>query len=396
MSLAPSGVPVGEAPLKVALIDPASFTIPYDAKLGRALAGLGHEVLLYGKAAAPGDIEEEPEELRGIFYPELVRLRAEIWPKRAARLAKGIFHLGGMRRLVGRLRAERPDVIHFQWLPLPLVDRLFLPALRRLAPLVVTAHDSRPFNSNPSSAVQGLGATSILREFDRVIVHTEEARGRLVACGVAPSRLARLAHGILHDELPAPPETPASDDGVVRFLLFGKVKPYKGADLLIEAFGRLPPVLRAKAELSIIGEPHMEVAPLREAAAVLGDRVRLDFRFVPDAELAHLFARADVIVFPYREIDVSGVLMAALNQHRPIIASRIGGFAELLVDDEHGILVPPGDVAALAAALRRLCEEPHTRHRMGQSVAALAGAVPSWEEIALATTRLYRELRSPL
>src|SRR6185312_9802253 len=108
----------------------------------------------------------------------------------------------------------------------------------------------------------------------------------------------------------------------VRFLLFGKLKPYKGADLLIEAFRRLPPDLQERAEVRIVGKPYMDVAPLLEAARGLEEGIVLDFRFVPDSEMNDLLALTDVIVFPYSEIDVSGVLMAALRHGRPIIASN--------------------------------------------------------------------------
>jgi glycosyltransferase involved in cell wall biosynthesis len=386
---AATGYRMGGGHLKIALVDPSLFTLPYDAKLADALRGLGHEVIFYGKTL-PRTEDLSMGRMRGVFYPELLSLGARSWPSAAIRVAKGAFHWRGLRRLVDEVRAEAPDVIHFQWLPLPAIDRLFLGTLRRVAPLVLTAHDSRPFNG-AALRLQKIGAIAILTKFDRVIVHTEEARVRLIADGVQPSRLARIAHGLLYDEEPVR-VTGGAFGATVRFLLFGKLKPYKGADLLIEAFRRLPPRLRARAELQIVGKPYMDVRPLLKAADGLEGRVRLDFRFVPDAEMNQLLAQADVFVFPYREIDVSGVLMAALRYRRPIIASRIGGFAELLVDGRHGLLVPPGDVAALADAMSRLAEEPTTRGAMGGAIADLIGAIPSWDEIARRTDELYREL----
>src|SRR4029077_10038301 len=165
--------------------------------------------------------------------------------------------------------------------------------------------------------------------------------------------LARIPHGLLHDVAPITARNSQASDRV-RFLLFGKLKSYKGADVLIEAFRLLPPVIRDQAEVQIVGKPYMDVEPLQRAARALGPGVRLDLRFVPDVEMSDLLALADVIVFPYREIDVSGVLMAALRYGRPIIASRIGGFVELLVDGRHAILVPPDDTSALAEAMARL------------------------------------------
>ncbi len=206
--------------LKVALVDPSLFTVPYDAKLAGALRELGHDVIIYGEALASAEDMSVLGGMRGIFYPELLTLRAKTWPGAAVRVAKGAVHWRGMRRLVDEVRVAAPDVVHFQWLPLPALDRLFLRTLRRVAPLVLTAHDSRPFNE-AASRLQKFGAIGILTEFDRVIVHTEEARARLTAYGVRPCRLVRIAHGLLNDEEPVPATREAPGDPV-RFLLFAR------------------------------------------------------------------------------------------------------------------------------------------------------------------------------
>jgi glycosyltransferase involved in cell wall biosynthesis len=377
-------------PLKVALIDPSLFTLPYDAKLATALRAIGHSVRFYGKALAPDETAAGIDDLQQIFYPELVRWDVARWPGSLAKLAKGALHGRSMARLLTALRRDPPDVIHFQWLPLPIIDRAFIGRLRRIAPLVLTAHDSRPFNANPGSILQTFGATSILTRFDRVIVHTEQGRQRLADYGVPADRLAKVAHGFLHDDDVAPPQPPVDrGDGTVRFLLFGKIKPYKGVDLVIEAVRRMPAEDRARCRVDVVGKPYMDVAPLVSAAADLGDRMTFDFRFVEDRDLMSLLARADALVFPYREIDMSGVLMTGLRGARPIIASGIGGFAELLEDGRHGFLVPPGDPDALSAAMSRLIREPATRQHFSREIGALVSTIPSWREIALRTSTVY-------
>jgi glycosyltransferase involved in cell wall biosynthesis len=381
---------VAVQPLKVALIDPSLFTLPYDAKLAAALTAIGHSVRFYGKALAQDETAPGLDDLQQIFYPELLRWRMARWPAGLAKLAKGALHGRSMGRLLAALREDPPDIIHFQWLPLPIVDRAFLGGLRRIAPLVLTAHDSRPFNANPGSALQTLGATSILSRFDRVIVHTEQARKRLTDYGVPAGRLAKVAHGFLHDDhAPLPEPLAPLGDAPIRFLLFGKIKPYKGVDLIIEAVRRMAPEDRARCRVEVVGKPYMDVAPLLAAAADLGDHVMFDFRFVEDGELARLLAGADVLVFPYREIDMSGVLMTGLRAGRPIIASGIGGFAELLENDRSGLLVPPGDPAALSTAMCRLIREPATRERLSVETRALVATIPSWREIALHTSAVY-------
>jgi glycosyltransferase involved in cell wall biosynthesis len=379
--------------MRIALIDPSLFTLPYDLKLAEGLRQAGHDVDLFGKAVPSEEAAEAAVPLRPLFYGELAGLGAERWPAGLGKAAKGLSHIRGMWRLAEMLERERPDIIHFQWLPLPIVDRAFLARLRRVAPLIVTAHDSEPFNGNATAGLQQLGAIDILGRFDRVIIHTEQARDRLLAQGIAAHKLCKIAHGFLDDEASAAlPEAGDDPAAKVRFLLFGKLKPYKGADLLIEAVAQLDPAIRARTEVLIIGKPYMDVQPLEAAAAPLGGSVRLDFRFVPEGEMRGLFTAADVLAFPYREIEMSGVLMAALKTARPILASRIGGFAELLQDDRHGVLVPPGDVDALAAGITRLVMEPATRRAMAVALVELAGAIPSWRQIGETTASLYRSV----
>lgn len=374
--------------MRVALIDPSLFTLPYDECLAAALQRRGHRVDFFGKALGSREAAPQTVSLRQHFYGELQALGAERWPGALAKLAKGLFHLRAMNRLAGVLAREKPDVIHFQWLPLPIVDQAFLGRLARIAPLVITCHDSQPFNANPGAAVQRVGATGILARFDRVIIHTDQARARLAAYGVEPGRIARIAHGFLDETAPAAAPPAIESDRPVRFLLFGKIKPYKGIDLMIEAVRRLTPETRRHVEVLVIGKPYMETAPLVAAAAGLPE-IRFDFRFVPDDEMAGLFRWADVLAFPYREIEMSGVLMAALKTARPMVASNIGGFAELLRDGETGFLVPPGDVAGLARAITRLVVEPQTRARMAAGLVDLVRAIPSWDAIAAETEDLY-------
>ena len=379
---------------KIALIDPSLFTLPYDVKLVEGLRGIGHTVRFYGKSLTPEESEPAGAELVQHFYPELQRWGLSRWPTGVSRAAKGMLHLRAMRRLVEVLRQERPDVIHFQWLPLPVIDRAFIGALRTIAPLVLTAHDSRPYNASPSSLLQNLGATSALRHFDRVVVHTEQARRRLVGYGVEPGRIAKIAHGFLHDDHPPPCVTGAATaERPVCFLMFGKIKPYKGADLAISALRQMPTEIRARSLLRIVGKPYMDMQPLVRAAAELGTCVHLDLRHVPDSEIPSLWEQADVLLLPYREIDMSGVLMAALAAARPIIASEIGGFSELLENERTALLVPPNDPEALSTAMRRLVCDPSTRRDMAQQIRALAATVPTWRAIAGETAAVYAEAR---
>jgi glycosyltransferase involved in cell wall biosynthesis len=120
--------------------------------------------------------------------------------------------------------------------------------------------------------------------------------------------------------------------------------------------------------------------------------VELRPHYLGDAELAGLLRRADAVVLPYRSIDNSGVVFAALAFAAPLVLSDAGGFREL--HDRHGVgeLVPAGDAPALAAAVAGVLADPARRERLREASARAAAGPFGWAEIAEATEAVYREL----
>ena len=118
----------------------------------------------------------------------------------------------------------------------------------------------------------------------------------------------------------------------------------------------------------MVGNPRMEVEPLRRLAEEAPGRVRFLTRFVEDAEIPAIFRRADVVALPYRDAEHSGVLYTGLAFGKPMVLSAVGGFPEL---GEEGAarVVPPEDPEALAAALSELVGDEGAR-------AELAAAAP--------------------
>ncbi len=379
--------------MKIALVDPSLFTLPYDRELAGGLQDAGHQVSLYGKAPAGAEAQSVPPFLRPMFYRGLAAGFWDKLPKPIFRAAKGISHIAGMRRLCAEMERLQPDVIHFQWLPLPMVDSWFLRRLRRVAPLVITVHDTMPFNGAPGSSLQSIGAFDALRHFDALIVHTENGR-QIVANHLGQAdRVRCIPHGLLHqgdltdDGQPnaRPPETP------ITFLLFGKIKPYKGLDVLIRALAELDPATRAKCRVRVVGKAYMDMRPLEELAARTGvaNRIDFDLRFVSSSELNRIFRGADVLVFPYRQIEASGVLMTAMVVGKPVIATRMGAAAELFGDGKGGFLIPSDDPGALAQAMRGFIERPELVASCAAHVRRLRDAIPSWAEIGRLTAAAY-------
>ena len=185
----------------------------------------------------------------------------------------------------------------------------------------------------------------------RLVVHTAEARQRLVARGLPADRIAVIPHGPLALQVPVP-DVPA-DPSLRRFTLFGELKPYKGIDVLLAAVARLPPDVRRRARFVVAGRPRMDLAPIRSQIAALGlaEVVELRAHRLSESEMAALFAGTDCFLFPYRQIDASGVYYLTKTLGKWMIASRVGIFAEELADGSRGALVAPEAPDQLAGAI---------------------------------------------
>lgn len=366
--------------MRVQLVDPSAFTPPYDRALAAALARQGAEVELLTSHFLYGPVPEaEGYAVRERFYRRSAARGLDAPARRLFKLAE---HLSDMLRF---RRVAAADVVHYQWLTLPGLDARLLPPRR---PRVMTAHyvlPPSPSRRQLASARRAFGA------MDAVVAHSEHGARRLRdVVGLDPGRVHVIHHGAfdyltrLPDEKPLPPELEGADGPVILF--FGLLRPYKGIDVLLEAFRRIE-----GAELWIAGNARMEVEPLRRLAADAPGRVRFLTRFVEDAEIPAIMRRADVVALPYRDVEHSGVLYAALAFAKPLVLTAVGGFPEV-AGQGAAWLVPPGDPEALAAALAELVRNENTRTALAAAAAETAAGAYSWDEAARQTLALYREL----
>ncbi len=364
---------------RVDIVDPSAYTPPYDHALCAALARAGARVRLqtsrfpYGAVPAPDGYERVER-----FYR---RGSDEAGSRRrlASKLAQHVPDMLSYRRA-----AAGADVVHFQWLAVQPVDVHLLPRAR---PLVITAHDVLPREPRRG---QLAAQRRLYERADAVVVHSEHGRGRLVeALGICADKVRVIEHGAFEHlrrvpgarALPAP--LAAVDRPVVLF--FGLLRPYKGLDVLLEAWRGLD----ADAELWIVGMPRMDVAALRASAP---RSVRWVSRFVADEEIGAYFERADLVVLPYREIDQSGVLFTALAFGAPLLLSDVGGFAEVAAQGA-AALVAPGDATALARQLDRLLADRGARAELAEGARTAAAGRYGWDAIARRHLDLYDALR---
>jgi glycosyltransferase involved in cell wall biosynthesis len=373
--------------MRVSLVDPSAFTPPYDRTLAAALARAGNEVELitsrftYGPVPdASGYRVKEPFYRHSTRRPQSSRFRLAL---------KGLEHPGQMLREATRA-GHRSDVVHWQWVTIPWLDRFLVRPSGH--PRLITLHYPLP---EPGDRRGLRRQRAFLSSFDGVISHTEHGAERLRSeVGLDPALVHRIPHGPLDylTEQPReeglPVELADAPDDVPVVLFFGLLRPYKGIDTLLEAFARIS----GDAELWIAGMPRMPLEPLQELAARSGARVRIVPRFIPDPEIPALMRRADIVALPYRQIEQSGVLYAALAFGKPLVLSDVGGFAEIAREHGAARLVPPGDAAALAEELSSLLGSERERRRLAEATRAAVEGPYSWDQIAARTEELYRKL----
>jgi glycosyltransferase involved in cell wall biosynthesis len=318
-----------------------------------------------------------------------------------------------------RRHAREADVVHFQWLPVQHADRYLLPPNRTPAggrrPLVLTAHDVLPREPRPGQLVaQG----RLYDRFDAIVVHSEHGRARLVdELGADRDRVHVIPHGVFTHlaERPSgePPPPPPFETQEPVVLMFGLMRPYKGIDVLLDAWRgaagvagevgqvgsgaegagvggdgaeREAPI--EDAELWIAGMPKMDISALTAGAPA---NVRFIPRFITDDELPAYFERADLVVLPYLQADQSGVLFTALAFGKPLLLSDVGGFPEIASTGAARV-VPAGDARALGQALRALLGDRAALTEMCVRARAAAHGRYSWEAAADAHVELYERL----
>ena len=369
--------------MRVHIVDPSAFTPPYDHALCAALAAAGADVELYTSRFAYGPVAAPHGYARSeLFY----RAASHVGDMRLRRTVKLAEHVPDMLRYRGRARAA--DVVHFQWLTVQHIDGHLLPARHTPAgarrPRVLTAHDILPREARPG---QREAQRRLYEHFDAIVVHSEHGRVRLIdELDVDGERVHVIAHGAFEHLAAGGPGagvSPPFDTDLPVVLCFGLMRPYKGIDLLLEAWRGID-----GAELWIAGAPRMDIAALRSAAP---PGVRFVPRFITDTELPAFFQRADLVVLPYREIDQSGVLFTALAFGKPLLLSDVGGFPEVAAQGAARTF-PAGDAAALNAALRELVADPTALAELACGARAAATGTYSWNEIGKRTLALYDAL----
>lgn len=260
------------------------------------------------------------------------------------------------------IRRESPDVVVFQWWhPITALSSWYLARRARRAGVrvVFVCHNAWPHEGFPfARALTRLA----LRTGQSLVALSEPVASELR--GLLPTMSVRV---IPHPPFSVLEPTPDSSPDAWRqrigappaakiILFFGNVRPYKGVRDLVDAFPRV--TASTSAVLVVAGTFFESIEDYRARIEELGlgDSVRLFDEYLPNEEVAPLFALADLVVLPYRSASQSGVIPLAAALRKPVVATNVGALPDALAGS--GVVVPPGDPEALGAAIVQALEEP--------------------------------------
>lgn len=340
-----------------------------------ALAAAGAEVSVFAPQY-PGAEPEPPEGLAvPVSYPSLPWGPAML-PSRARVLRASLVY---RRRLREYLRAgRRPEMLHAHY---GFPDGAVAASVARSMglPCVVTLHGD-DVHFQLARAVSGRLVRRVLLRAGRIVVVSPHMLDGLERMGADLARRAVwIPNG--YDAV----ASSAGDEGLGRrgLVYVGRLSPEKGVDRLLKAFAKS----RMADRLVLVGAGPEETR-LRGLAAALELGERVEFAGMrPNAEAMAMMAGARALVLASDREGLPSVAVEALACGTPVVAAAVGGLPDLLRDERVGILVPPGDDDALAAAL----DDASSREWLHTAIRSLSGVL-SWDEVAGRLLELYDEV----
>lgn len=196
-------------------------------------------------------------------------------------------------------------------------------------------------------------AKRLLSSAQAYIVHSTDQAAALANLRPEVPVLRRL-HPV-YDRFPAPKRL-LPKRGRLEILFFGFIRPYKGLNVLLDA---VESMADNELFLTVVGESweQADSAAIEASSERLGDNLEAHLKYVDDEDAAAYFARADIVALPYLSATGSGVVALAYHYRKPVVASRVGGLKDAVLEGTTGWLVLPGSSTELASALRGISRE---------------------------------------
>ena len=177
--------------------------------------------------------------------------------------------------------------------------------------------------------------------------------------------------------------------GKKNILFFGLIRKYKGLDILLEAFRKLP----EDYQLIIAGEPYGSFEPYQKIIDSLPgkDRIVKELKYIKDSEVSDYFSAADLAVLPYRSATQSGISSVSYHFEVPMIVTDVGGLKETIGDRGTGLVVSQGTPEAIGKEIERYFSNPGIAEQCIRNIRSEKVRL-SWNGFAERLTRFIEEL----
>lgn len=306
-------------------------------------------------------------------------------------VVKGLSYIFSINKIFCNLIRNKPSFIHFQWFKLYKFDLIFLRLIKIFFPQVKifhTAHNCLPHNSGNKYKKT---FKKIYRQCDQIIVHSLRTKKELIdELGISSRKINIIPHGKLifpinekekHRTLS---ELQSNiDSKILKFGFLGRISDYKGIDLVVDAWLNGGLAKNPKIHLYIIGTG--DHICLRKISRT--DNVTLINRFVSDEEFAAYLDFIDIVVLPYRNISQSGVLLSALNHHKKVIVSDVGGLTQPFAITDVGWILNEMSSCCLYHTIQLAIDNQAKNVNWD-----LLDKFYSWERIGIITSGLYKRV----
>ena len=359
--------------------DPIGGMQNHVAELTRCLDRLGvAQLVVTSRLAGPAD--------RVAFgaHGEVIRAGLPIPVLRQGWAALAVRHVLG---------AGRMDLVHVHCgEDLAVLPLARLAARRHCCPLVATMHLSVRHAPRPATArgtllraAESAMERTLLPGADAVIALTPSTERLLRGDGIPAGQVHVIPPGYDPALFAAASADPFPGLPRPRVGYLGRLAPQKDVDTLLQAFALLP----ADTQLLLAGDGPDRPA-LQRHAQRFGGRVHFT-GFVPHTAVPAVLAHVDLLVLPSLYEDLSSTLIEAMATGLPVVATRVGGTADLVRHGVNGLLVPPRDPAALAAAISQILTDPTAATRMAAAAQSTAAAY-AWPDLARQVLQIYRQV----
>ena len=286
------------------------------------------------------------------------------------------------------------DVLHIQSFKKASAEmQLYLRLRKCYKKLVMTVHNVLPHEPAPGDReLYG----RFYRACDLLIVHNEASRAELTETFSIPAEKVAVIPRGLYTTYSTDPGA-RREDGRICFLNFGRIRPYKGVDILLKAVSLMDEKDREKCRFVIRGEQYPKLDPTDYAALIrqygIEDCVEFSNTRVPEEEIPSLIGNADFLLFPYRKIYGSGVLLMAYTYGVPVVASDVPTFVEGTDGGKAGILFESENPAAMRdALLQAMATTPARREAYRAEIRRICEERHSWKVTAARTVGAFRAL----